>query len=54
MYFPNFDPAAFDNCFFNIQDIGIYMRFYARTIPAFSRCKWIYKKIIDKFKKTKN
>lgn len=54
IYFPGIEPSAFDNCFFNIESAGIAMRFYARRIPAFSRFKWIWKKIANRFKKARN
>lgn len=50
IYFPNINESAFENCIFNLNTAGVSMKSYARLPPAFSRLKWIWKKLTDRRK----
>jgi len=50
VYFPNINEASFENCVFNLKNAGVSMKNYVRLPTAFSRLKWIWRKLLDRKK----
>lgn len=50
VYFPLLSSEDFDNCFYNLGHIGISMHYYNRVVLAFTRIKWIWKRLTNRKK----
>jgi hypothetical protein len=48
VFFPNINPSAFENCFFNLSSVGIPLQLYVRLTPALSQLRQLWRRLTSK------
>jgi hypothetical protein len=48
VFFPNMNPSAFEDCFYNVGSVGVPLQLCVRLTPAFSQLRHLWRRLTAK------